>query len=138
MGRTVLTIELIGASEDAKNDLEHYVDVFLCKHRYRLRRYELEDGDDLLKLSVAKDAIVAGFAQLVETVTNMTPEQRRAMALAEELATYRSPPADLVEPRADWGQSVLARLKIAEPDRGCPGGCSRGGEGPPCGRPGCY
>lgn len=181
MPRIVLAIEI--DTETEATAVEYRIDSNLREYRYKLHRYELEDGDELLKLSVAKDAITQGLAEVVDKHLRLaTPEQRLAMQFAQELSDYRSPPDDTPEPvyatmedaraalEARRAERELARRveqaernareqeaarkryeeldrraederrarAAAKADSGCPGGCSRGGEGPACGRPGCY
>lgn len=179
MSRIVLAITV---AEDEVDAVENQIDKVLREYRYKLQRFELEDGDELLKLSVAKEGIVEGLKTWIDNaLTSATPEARYARQLAEEMASYQSPPEDLpgISESAGLALEALAkrreelaaerarelaernareqeerRQRFAELDRaadearrvrqaakadsGCPGGCSRGGEGPACGRPGCY
>lgn len=175
MSRIALVITV--DSEDADR-VEHQVDAVLREYRYKLQRFELEDGDELLKLSVAKDAITAGLGAMVKTMLDRaTPEALYAAQLAKEMSEYEAPPDDTPEEIATPSAFHAYRLQReekraaelaerntraqeesrrrfeeldlaadearrqrqgAKAESGCPGGCSRGGEGPPCGRPGCY
>jgi len=155
---------------DPRLDVEAYELAGELSHRKDIRAIEvrdLDDGDELVKMSTVKNAVRTGlencyvipaepeFVTEPDTNPGISPaahnaiseyararaEERAAREAAERPAQIRARQDERRAELEEYDRAAARerdRRLFERRERECHGGCSRGGEGPSCGKPGCY